>query len=144
MHERVGDAMTKYKRPQWYIRLDEGEEGPLTSQTLWILVEAGKIHPDSLIRKDGMTKAIPAIKIKGLLKEITQANIAESQVKQEYDTASSNGMASVENVPQVRPWVRYWARLFDLTLFNVLVSLWMFFLIQIRSQHQVVKSYIGW
>ncbi len=55
-------------RPQWYVQLSGIEEGPVTSQTLRSLAEAGRIYPDTPIRKEGMTKAVPAGKIKGLLR----------------------------------------------------------------------------
>jgi hypothetical protein len=71
--------MAEPKRPQWYVQFREGEEGPMTSQNLRDLAEAGKIHPDTPIRKEGMAKAIPASKVRGLLQHPPQTYITESQ-----------------------------------------------------------------
>jgi len=76
--------MAKATRPQWYVQLNGIEEGPMTSQTLRSLAEAGRIYPDTPIRKEGMTKTVQASKIKGLLKLSTQQNIIGGQVKSDY------------------------------------------------------------
>jgi hypothetical protein len=73
--------MAEPKRAQWYVHFSEGEEGPMTSQNLRDLAEAGKINPDTPIRKEGMAKAIPASKVRGLLQHPPQTHITESQTK---------------------------------------------------------------
>ena len=74
-------------RAEWFVHLSGVEEGPLTSQTLLILVKTGKIFPDTQIRKEGMTKTVPASKVKGLL----------------GDPAKSNNMAESPAIPDSRP-----------------------------------------
>lgn len=59
--------MAEGRRAEWYVQLNGVEEGPLTSQTLRCLAEAGRIHPDTPIRKEGMMNPVPASRVKGLL-----------------------------------------------------------------------------
>lgn len=73
--------MAEPKRAQWYVQFSEGEEGPMTSQNLRDLAEAGKIHPDTPIRKEGMAKAVPASKVRGLLQHPPQTHIIESRTR---------------------------------------------------------------
>jgi hypothetical protein len=111
--------MPKTTRPQWYIQLNGIEEGPITSQTLRSLAEAGRIYPDTPIRKEGMTKTVQASKIKGLLNQNIQAPIINAQVSPVVDIAPGITLTSEKSLPKVRPWVRYWARMFDITLFSL-------------------------
>jgi len=76
--------MAEATRPQWYVQLRGVEEGPMTSRTLRDLAEAGKINPDTAIRKEGMTKTVPASKIKGLLKHHTQTHITGNQLRPDH------------------------------------------------------------
>jgi hypothetical protein len=73
--------MAEPTRPKWYIQLNGVDEGPMTSQTLRSLAEAGRISPDTPIRKEGMSNTVPASKIKGLLKQSTQKHITAGQVR---------------------------------------------------------------
>lgn len=59
--------MAEVRRAQWYVQLSGIEEGPVTSQTLRSLADAGIIRLDTPIRKEGMMKPVPASKVKGLL-----------------------------------------------------------------------------
>ena len=111
--------MAKATRPQWYVQLNGIEEGPMTSQTLRSLAEAGRIYPDTPIRKEGMTKTIQASKIKGLLNQNVQAPIINAQVSPVVDIDSGKTVTSEKSLVQVRPWVRYWARMFDISLFSL-------------------------
>ena len=59
----------------------------MTSQTLRSLAKAGRIYPDTLIRKEGSTKTMPAGKIKGLLTDSDQAhNTIRQKALDEEDT----------------------------------------------------------
>jgi hypothetical protein len=91
----------------------------MTSQTLRTLAEVGRIYPDTLIRKEGMAKSVPASKIKGLLINNAQEHIINGQVSPVVDIDPSENVTSDINIPQVRPWVRYWARMFDISLFII-------------------------
>jgi hypothetical protein len=77
--------MSEPKRAQWYVQFSEGEEGPMTSQNLRDLAEAGKIDPDTPIRKEGMAKAIPARRVRGLLQYPPQTHITGSQTRAESE-----------------------------------------------------------
>ena len=76
--------MAEATQPQWYVQFSGVEEGPITSQTLRSLAEAGRIYPDTPIRKEGMTRTVPAGKIKGLLKHSAQTHISGSQVSPDH------------------------------------------------------------
>lgn len=53
---------------QWYVTKSDGQEaGPFTNQQMKALVAQAKIGPATLVRRDGMLKAIPAANVQGLL-----------------------------------------------------------------------------
>ena len=91
--------MAEASRPQWYVQLSGIEEGPITSQTLRSLAEAGRIYPDTPIRKEGMTKTVPAGKIKGLLRHSAQPSTSGSQ-EEPYHMPSSRTSHENCSVPK--------------------------------------------
>ncbi len=76
----------------------------MSSQTLRCLAEAGKIYPDTPIRKEGGTKSVPACKVKGLLKNYTQTHIDRSQMKSDHTpsirTFHEQSYVSTDEIPK--------------------------------------------
>lgn len=58
--------MTERQQHQWYFRVDDIEYGPLTARSLYDLARAGRIRPDTPIRRDDMTETVPARRVRGL------------------------------------------------------------------------------
>ncbi len=50
----------------WYVMLDNSEQGPLNPRDIKQLVDQGQILPDTLIRRGDMASMVPAAKVKGL------------------------------------------------------------------------------
>jgi len=64
---QTGGTMAGQPRHQWYVWLNGTEHGPLSARFLFSLARAGKIRPDTPVRRDDMTQAVPAGRVKGLL-----------------------------------------------------------------------------
>lgn len=64
---QTGGTMAGQPRHQWYIWLNGTEHGPLSARFLFSLARAGKIRPDTPVRRDDMTQAVPAGRVRGLL-----------------------------------------------------------------------------
>jgi tetratricopeptide (TPR) repeat protein len=94
--------MAEATRAQWYVRLNDVEEGPLTAQTLRALAQAGQIRADTPIRKEGMVKSVPASKVKGLL--LSPAQAYQTFMKGDIGERTPGGMTSVGN-PYIPPAV---------------------------------------
>jgi len=75
----------------WYVRLKDGELGPLSSRELKQLVAAGKLHRDELVSPDNV-RWVPAAKVKGLVfdVEVAPSRLQGSQ-KLEVNKISSKG-----------------------------------------------------
>jgi hypothetical protein len=68
--------MTEQPRHQWYFQQDGVEYGPLTASSLCDLARAGRIRPDTPIRRDGMTETVPARRVRGLPVGTAQPKVA--------------------------------------------------------------------
>gem|GEM_PF-413908 len=68
--------MAGQPRHQWYIWLNGTEHGPLSARFLFSLARAGKIRPDTPVRRDDMPQAVPAGRVRGLLDGIARPKAA--------------------------------------------------------------------
>ena len=93
---------------------DSGEQrGPVTADEIKSLLASRKILADTLVWCDGMADWKPA------------NSISEFQLSPyappAFDSGNETDWSSyLPSGPQVRPWVRYWARTFDFLLFALI------------------------
>ncbi len=58
---------------QWYLRHQGNELGPLAEEQLLQMATDGEVAPSAEIRKEGTTRWVTAIRVKGLFSESTDA-----------------------------------------------------------------------
>lgn len=97
---------------QWYYLENDEERGAISEAELLQLFQSGVLHPDTLVWTEPLKDWIPASHITGLITP-TPTLPLEQQV-------------SLDSLPeyapsgdQIRPWVRYWARVIDIVIFSV-------------------------
>ena len=58
---------------QWYLRHQGNELGPLAEEQLLQMASSGEVAPSAEIRKEGTTRWVTAIRVKGLFSDSTDA-----------------------------------------------------------------------
>ncbi|MDD8019767.1 MAG: RDD family protein [Acidobacteriota bacterium] len=106
----------------WYYIKDNKQEGPVSEATIQKMFEAGILEKDTLVWSEPMVEWLPASKVdpfKGKAIFTTQTSLSEviSSFPQESEIKTKE-----KSVPQIRPWVRFWARYIDLMSFSVVVG----------------------
>ena len=93
---------------------DAGEQrGPVTAEEIKSLLASRKILADTLVWCDGMADWQPA-------NSITEFQLSP-YASPAFDSGSETDWSGyLPSGPQVRPWVRYWARTFDFLLFALI------------------------
>lgn len=99
---------------QIYITRDGTQEGPFSFEQVRARVTDGSLTPTDLAWYEGCAEWIPLSRIPGVF-----ATTPRSLGKPVTVTPGQ----SVASVSQVRPWVRYSARLIDISLFGFCLSL---------------------
>lgn len=126
---------------QVHITKDGQKQGPYTIYTIIEMIDADKLSPDDLGWHEGLDhwcalKDIPTVAstLKSLEKKSPRTNAAsdEQAAKEEIDPRTSLPLPSSSPAPQnsanllpaknVHPLLRFWARLFDLLILNLVVS----------------------
>src|SRR5262249_44153066 len=109
-----------------YVRREYGTDGPYSLKQLQDMVDDGTVSFDDSAWIEGTKDWVPVNQIKGIY----------------IQPESEFGAASVEEGPQVRPWVRYWARWIDSLLIGILVSFPFGFILPEGLQNPFVDSLI--
>lgn len=121
----------------WYYAESGQQHGPISKEGLQSKLGSGTLAPDALVWTEGMPEWKPANSIPGLLIATPQQTpppppptSSPASVSPYAPPAASplsdvdwNGQSNyVPEGPQIRPWVRYWARTFDFLLFCLVVG----------------------
>lgn len=122
---------------QWYYAESGQQHGPISKEDLQSKFGAGTLAPDALVWTEGMPEWQPANSIAGLWDAVPQelptppvSGSSPASVSP-YAPPSAAPLSEVDwNVqsnyvpegPQIRPWVRYWARTLDFFTFSLLVG----------------------
>lgn len=94
---------------QWFYSEDGEQRGPVTEETLRGMHRTGKLRDDSLVWTDGMDGWRKIDSLPGW--EASPYESPASAMVQETVPVNWDGYEA--DGPQVRPWLRYWARTVD-------------------------------
>jgi len=100
---------------QWYYSEANEQRGPVSEAELKQLLESHAIPPAALVWSENLSGWVPA----NSLAEFTPSPYAAPAAEPE---AGHDWSGFVPSGPQVRPWIRYWARTLDFLLFTVIVG----------------------
>lgn len=118
----------------WYYAEAGQQRGPVSKEDLQSKLGAGNLEPDALVWSEGMTEWKPANSIAGLWGSMPQP-VPPPQVASSPSASFSpyappaaaplgevDWSGHVAEGPQIRPWVRYWARTLDFIVFFLVVG----------------------
>lgn len=104
----------------WYYVKENKQEGPVPQSKMHEMFNAGILGPATLIWSDDLPKWTPAFKVETfLVKDIPSTPPLPKQEPPAIPSLSPLSNMQGKEVSQVRPWVRYWARMFDICLFSL-------------------------
>ena len=101
---------------QWYYDKAGQPTGPLTESEITKLIEANEVLPNTLLWAQGMNEWTPVSKIP----QFTLSPYAPPSTLNLTEMPWSN---YTPTGPQIRPWVRYWARTCDYYLVAIVVGI---------------------
>ena len=124
--------------PKWYCLIDGRIKGPISKETILDLAKSSQITPATLAWTKSMEKWRPIIEI-DFFKELLFNEVSDRTVHNDREhNYVSNKPANDVNVDRTnnempqppkpeysyapRPWVRYWARLFDNLLYSIVMG----------------------
>jgi len=113
----------------WHFHDGTQQRGPISKADLLTLKAEGKIGPNTLVWSQGMDGWKPV----GEMPELAISPVDSVPLEREASVSPYAPPASSSEVhvdwedytpsgPQIRPWVRYWARTFDYLFFSILVG----------------------
>jgi uncharacterized RDD family membrane protein YckC len=115
---------------EWYVSRGGEKEGPFTAEQIRQLAELGKLQPDFLVWRTGMEQWKPIAEVPGILTPPPLEQPANAVPIEKLKQSTSDQLLGVQTVKavsnevaQVRPWVRYWARMFDIYVFSIIVGI---------------------
>tara|TARA_B100001057_G_C22744162_1_gene909073 strand:+ start:613 stop:1353 length:741 start_codon:yes stop_codon:yes gene_type:complete len=94
---------------QWYYVFENEKKGPVFESELIDLFKSGKLSINSLVWTREMKDWVPAVNVIELVKQTNSPPPLPV-------FGNENGIKSEQTCSQVRPWVRYWARLIDILI----------------------------
>lgn len=101
----------------WYYLSGNRPIGPVSAQTIQELLDTQVISPDTLVWTEGLDTWKPISSITVFKTSLSVPPPVKVMVsKNTHNTFKPSG-------PQVRPWIRFWARTMDVTLFGGLIGL---------------------
>jgi hypothetical protein len=101
---------------QWYFIEDFSQHGPVSEAELSVFIENGRLTPESLVWAEGIEDWTP-------LSEITDLHLSPYAPPASDANGGVDWDANIPSGPQVRPWIRYWARSFDTAILAVAANL---------------------
>src|SRR5262245_43108036 len=90
-----------------HVRKGYGTDGPYSLEQLQDMLDGGAVTFDDIVWVEGTEGWIPLNEVEGIY----------------LRPAPEFGAALVEDGPQTRPWVRYWARSIDIALICIIVGI---------------------
>lgn len=97
---------------QWFYNDAGQQRGPVSENEIGALLENHRIPGDTLVWCDGMAEWKPASTINAFQASPYTPPSSDS-------TTDVNWSGYIPSGPQVRPWIRYWARTADFLLFCI-------------------------
>src|SRR5262245_9462579 len=96
---------------QIHVRRGYGTDGPYSLEQLQDMLDGGAITFDDIVWVEGIEGWIPLDQVEGIY------------LRPAPELGPELGGALVEEGPQTRPWVRYWARSIDIALICIIVGI---------------------
>ncbi len=100
---------------KWYYSEANEQRGPVDEADLKQLLESRTLPAASLVWSENMPSWVPANSLSEFAPSPYAAPAAEPTTEHDWSGYVPSG-------PQVRPWIRYWARTLDFVLFSVLLG----------------------
>src|SRR5262245_27892280 len=91
---------------RFHVRREHGVDGPYQLDQLRDMLDRGAVSFNDAVWVEGTQEWIPLNQVEGIY----------------LRQAPEIGVDLVEEGPQIRPWVRYWARSLDMALINIIVG----------------------
>ena len=108
-------------KDQWYYVKDGSQQGPVDENQLRKLFGSGDLAPETLVWSGSMADWTPASETEAFKDTIALSRPSPAQGPPPLPGAPTAQVEGLDvpghlDVPQVRPWVRYWARMVDICL----------------------------
>ncbi len=120
----------------WFFRDAQGNRGPLTEPDLVALFRARLLAPGTPVWSEGLAEWTPADSVEAL---------APAFADEPGEAAGWAGTVP-DFIPagnQIRPWVRYWARMIDLGLFILLFETLMTAALMVRAPREFLVLWLA-
>jgi uncharacterized RDD family membrane protein YckC len=101
---------------RWYLTENGARAGPFSDAEIFSFLAEGRLHQDSLVSCDSMPGELPVSRIPDFQPSPYAPPATVEAGDMVWDGYTSSGS-------QVRPWVRFWARSFDLSIFGSIAYL---------------------
>lgn len=101
---------------EWYYNESGGQRGPVSGPEIKNLLASNRISPATLVWREGMPQWASASSIAAFDISPYASPVSDSPAGIDWSGYSPSG-------PQVRPWIRYWARTADFLLFCLVLGL---------------------
>lgn len=99
---------------QWHYVHEGHSEGPIPQSELLKMFAEGRLGSDTPVWTEGMSDWAPATQMEAFQSQVAEVPLVMPQGAPERTLRSRAEAARAQGVPQVRPWVRYFARACDL------------------------------
>jgi uncharacterized RDD family membrane protein YckC len=109
-----------------HVRREQGVDGPYHLDQLRDMVDRGAVALSDLVRVEGTEEWMRLNQVEGIY----------------LRPAPEPGAALIEDGPQTRPWVRYWARSIDMTLINIVIGVFIYSILPDELNNRLVDQLI--
>lgn len=107
------------REKKWHYVSGDKKVGPVSAETIQEMLDAGALNSNTQIWTEGFENWKPIRNID----EFHCDYPPDVPLPPQTTTTSSKDIQTPEiSGPQIRPWVRYWARMIDLLLFSLLLG----------------------
>ena len=101
----------------WFYRKDDQKEGPVTHEELQSLLDRGQIDASTKVWTDSFSNWVPISEIEHFnLSSLDEAPTITVEKKVAYARETD------QDYVRPRPWIRFWARMIDYSLFFLLIG----------------------
>ncbi|MFI5323499.1 MAG: RDD family protein, partial [Thermodesulfobacteriota bacterium] len=114
---------------KWYFEKDNKPTGPISESNLVDIIDSGEIKRDTLLWTDSMQDWSPASQVQQFSMHFPPIPPPLPSEKKEIKKPNTTSIPFISNLPkeedanQIRPWVRYFARFFDISIFSILLGI---------------------
>ena len=104
----------------WYYVKENKQEGPIPQSKMQEMFDTGILDVETLVWSETLSEWTPASKVDSFrLRVIPSPPPLPKQEPPPIPSFGPTQKTQEKDVSQVRPWVRYWARMFDIYFFSL-------------------------